>query len=372
MWSSSRSKPACTGHLRGAHEVVAHAVHVGRGPSRAAPGCAGSTARRRRETIGQLSAGSGSSLPSHSRRVEPLRPACASCMPILAGCRRARSRRCASRPPTCSGLYMPAQPGVMRASRLTSVISAITSPAPPTRAAAEVDEVPVVGRAVLGRVLAHRRDARRGSPARSSRSRNGVNIGGGGGVAGTRTPALPRGLAGEPASTVARRTPDRAPSGSRGVMRRLRVSRLKANWSGSSRPCSARSPRTTRGSPARRAAAPRPAGRRSASYAASAVGHDRVLARAPRASAIAVLHRELGARADREVRGVRGVAEQHDVAVCQRALRTVGKLRQSERFLSSGWPPSSSAKSCSQKAIVSSSSASSSPAARQVSSCTRR
>src|SRR5437899_1774271 len=33
---------------------------------------------------------------------------------------------------TCSGLYMPVQPGVMRPSRLTSVISAMTRAAPPT------------------------------------------------------------------------------------------------------------------------------------------------------------------------------------------------------------------------------------------------
>src|SRR5438034_1092948 len=32
---------------------------------------------------------------------------------------------------TCSGLYMPVQPGLIRPSRLTSVISVITSPAPP-------------------------------------------------------------------------------------------------------------------------------------------------------------------------------------------------------------------------------------------------
>ena len=71
---------------------------------------------------------------------------------------RARSRRCASRRATCSGLYMPVQPGLMRPSRLTSVISVITSAGAADRAAAEVHEVPVVGRAVLGRVLAHRRD----------------------------------------------------------------------------------------------------------------------------------------------------------------------------------------------------------------------
>ena len=42
----------------------------------------------------------------------------------------------------------------------------------------------------------------------------------------------------------------------------------------------------------------------------------------------------------------------------QRWLRTVGKLRQRDRFLSTGWPWSSSAKSRSMKATVSSSVAS--------------
>ena len=64
--------------------------------------------------------------------VEPLRPACAICIPILAWeylCTKSVTRFHAA---TCSGLYMPAQPGVMRAARLTSVISVMTRPAPPT------------------------------------------------------------------------------------------------------------------------------------------------------------------------------------------------------------------------------------------------
>ena len=73
---------------------------------------------------------------------------------------------------------------------------------------------------------------------------------------------------------------------------------------------------------------------------------------ARRLSAVAqrdrIFHRELGARADREVRGVRGVAQQHDVAGVPLPQRTVGKLRQIERFLIRRWPCSSSAKSCSQ------------------------
>ena len=57
-----------------------------------------------------------------------------------------------------------------------------------------------------------------------------------------------------------------------------------------------------------------------------------------------VLHGQLGAGADREVRGVRGVAEQHHVAVCQRSLRTVVKFSHLELLVSTRWPASSSAK----------------------------
>ncbi len=53
---------------------------------------------------------------------------------------------------------------------------------------------------------------------------------------------------------------------------------------------------------------------------------------------------------------------------CQRSQRTVGKVRQTERLVRSGWPARKSAKRSWQKATVSSSPASSSPAARQTSS----
>ena len=76
----------------------------------------------------------------------------------------------------------------------------------------------------------------------------------------------------------------------------------------------ARGSRTTRGWPAPRAGwTRRPAGARprTPSSAASDVG---LLVQAG-GQRQRVLHRQLGAGADREVRGVRGVAEQHDVAV---------------------------------------------------------
>src|SRR5437762_3220855 len=84
------------------------------------------------EISGQLPSSSGSSMPSHSFRVEPLRPAWASCRPIFAGLAPCTKSTMRFHAVTCSGLYIPVQPGLMRPSRLTSVISVITSAAPPT------------------------------------------------------------------------------------------------------------------------------------------------------------------------------------------------------------------------------------------------
>ena len=59
---------------------------------------------------------------------------------------------------SCASFHRPVQPGVMRASAETQVISVNISPAPPMRARAVVHEVPVARHAVDRRVLAHRRD----------------------------------------------------------------------------------------------------------------------------------------------------------------------------------------------------------------------
>ena len=82
--------------------------------------------------IGQLPSGNGSSIPSHMRCVDALRPAWPSCIAILAvlfTCTKSTIRFHAA---TCSGLYMPVQPGEIRPPRDTSVISVKISPAPPT------------------------------------------------------------------------------------------------------------------------------------------------------------------------------------------------------------------------------------------------
>ena len=81
---------------------------------------------------GQLPFASGRSISSHASCVEPLRPACPSCRPILQSvwtCTNCTMRRHAA---TCSGAYRPVQPGVIRASGATQVISVNMSPAPPT------------------------------------------------------------------------------------------------------------------------------------------------------------------------------------------------------------------------------------------------
>ena len=70
-------------------------------------------------------------MPSHISRVEPLRPAWPSCrqnlVPELAWTKSTMRFQAAS----WASSYMPVQPGVMRASFDTSVISVNIRPAPP-------------------------------------------------------------------------------------------------------------------------------------------------------------------------------------------------------------------------------------------------
>ena len=71
-------------------------------------------------------------MPSHMSLVEPLRPECPSCTPIRAvvlSWTKSTTRRHASR---CSSFHSPGQPGVIRPSGDTHVISVITRPAPPS------------------------------------------------------------------------------------------------------------------------------------------------------------------------------------------------------------------------------------------------
>jgi hypothetical protein len=80
---------------------------------------------------GQFPSGSGWSMPSHIRFVEPLAPACPSWRPIFAGecsCTKRTIRAQASR---CAAVHIPGHHGVMRASGAGQVISVMIKPAPP-------------------------------------------------------------------------------------------------------------------------------------------------------------------------------------------------------------------------------------------------
>ena len=147
---------------RGAHEVGASRGPCRRASSRARPGCARRQVllRRRRRSAASCRSASGWSLafPAAAASSPWRRRGRAACAIFAVACWRARSRRCASRRRAAPSFHMPAQPGVMRASGETQVISVNTSPAPPVRARAEVHEVVVVGHAVDARVLRHRRD----------------------------------------------------------------------------------------------------------------------------------------------------------------------------------------------------------------------
>ena len=77
-------------------------------------------------------------------------------MPILASLSPCTKSTIRCHPLTCSGRYIPAQPGEIRPSRLTSVISVITSPAPPIARLPRCTRCQSFGMPVVGPVLAHR------------------------------------------------------------------------------------------------------------------------------------------------------------------------------------------------------------------------
>src|SRR2546423_519065 len=80
----------------------------------------------------QLPDSSGSSIPSHISRVEPLRPEWPSWMPIFAPLRSWTNETIRRQDSSCSALYIPVQPGVIRPVGETQTISVITRPAPPS------------------------------------------------------------------------------------------------------------------------------------------------------------------------------------------------------------------------------------------------
>jgi len=173
QWSSSTSNPASTHPRTVEDELLAHGVHVA---ARHLPRHLVAAAVMRAATVrftGQLPSGSGSSIPSHMSFVEPFRPECPICAPIAhPAVRVGETRRFASTRATCSSLYMPAQPGVIRPPGETQIILGHHEAGAAERARAEVHEVEVSGRAVERGV--HVPSARRppgwGSSARAART----------------------------------------------------------------------------------------------------------------------------------------------------------------------------------------------------------
>ena len=102
-----------------------------RASSAAAPGCCGDQGTAEGPITCQLPSSSGSSMPSQPSLVEPLGPEWPSCRQILASVCRCTKSTIRVQAATCSSWYMPAQPGVIRPSGVTQVISVKTSPAPP-------------------------------------------------------------------------------------------------------------------------------------------------------------------------------------------------------------------------------------------------
>ena len=179
MCSSSRSKPASLRRGRRRARTRRARGPCPRGPSRAATGQSGAngSGRRRERRPARPSRERVRRRPT-GRLHEPLRPACASCMPIFA--RRVRVHEvddALPRRPRARPSYMPVQPGVMRASARDVGHLGDHEPGAADRAAAEVHEVPVVRRAVLAEYW-HIGETTTRFASVSPRSRNGSKSGG--------------------------------------------------------------------------------------------------------------------------------------------------------------------------------------------------
>ena len=168
---------------------------------------------RRGQTIGQAPSSNGRRSPSHISLVDALRPA----WPIwrqnfpaeLAWTKSTMRRHAAS----CASLQRPVQPGVMRASAETLVISVKISPAPPIARRHSGRGASRRGRRPWPNTCTSAR--RRRGCGSMSRSRNGWNIGGAGLSISTSRPCA-RTVRGEHARSTSRRSP--AP-GARGCRR---------------------------------------------------------------------------------------------------------------------------------------------------------
>ena len=179
MWISSRSKPASRASSAARAKSAIDALHV-RARHLARHGAAVGKVRNRRRRD-ERPAALGERLVVAFP--QPLRRALAPGVTELdadlrAASRRARNRRRASRRRRAPACRDPAHHGEMRASRDTSVISAITRPAPP------IARLPRCTRCQSPTVPSsatywHIGDTTTRLGSTRSRSRNGVNIGGG-------------------------------------------------------------------------------------------------------------------------------------------------------------------------------------------------
>ena len=164
-------------------------------------------------TTSQFPSGSGSSMPSHINRVDPFRPECPSCSPMRAVVRSWTKSTMRRHPVSCSGAYIPAQPGVMRPCRRDADHLGHHQCRAAERLAAGLHEMKVVGHAVVRGVHVHRRDDRRDSSTRGRAA----------GTAGTSAVCVVSGvprvlhleLAREPRVDLGARIPGRAGAGCR-------------------------------------------------------------------------------------------------------------------------------------------------------------
>ena len=225
---------------------------------------------------------------------------------------RARSPRPAPRPAPARRCRGPAQPGVIRPVGETHTISVITSPAPPSALPPRCTRWKSVGTPSTGGVHVHRRDDHAvGQLQRAEPERAGTSAAGQRRPASGSRPAPPRAAANQRSmrghelrvaqpQVVVGDPPAAGDDVERELLRRLLdvlADVLEPLQAGLRRALGGQHHRPALGLVRRQ--------RR---------WHVGVLVQAG-GEGQRVLHRQLGAGADREVRGVRGVAEQDDVAV---------------------------------------------------------
>ena len=255
-------------------------------------------------------------------------------MPIFAPLRSWTKSVIRRQDSSCSALYIPVQPGVIRPDGETQTISVITRPAPPSALLPRCTRWKSPGTPSRAEYMSIGETITRLASSRPP-SRNGWNIGGRTCGSGRRhmlaseppvhvghelRVAQPQVVVGDPAAAghdVERELVRVLVGVLADVLEPLQAGLRGPLGRGDHRPPL----RLVRGQ--RRI-------------------HTRLLMQARRQRQ-RVLHGQLGARADGEVRGVRRVAEQHHVPVPPRPHRTVLKLTHRELFANSWCPPSTSA-----------------------------